>query len=419
MSIAEGLGPDDALATLFFTPEGIANPAPLYERLRTTAPIHRSATSAVFLTRFEDCDRLLRDNRFGKAQDRRRGGLIPESDPAAAAFRQAQLEKMREERRATSMLFLDPPHHTRQRRLVSRAFTPKRVEALRASIRVLADRVVDDLVAAGGGNLLEAVAFPLPVAVIGTLVGVPESDWASFRSLITAATAGIEPGASLAELQRAEAASEETVAYFQGLVDARRKTPRDDLLSELIGVEEAGDTLSEGEVIAVAILLFAAGFETTTNLIGNGMGALLTHPDQADQIWRDPGLIPSAVDEMLRWDSPVQVDVRTALGPAELGELTLERGQAVVALLGAANRDPERFTDPDRFDIHRAEGAPLSFASGIHHCLGANLARAEGQEVFRSLVDRCRSIRSDGDLVRRPRMTLRGYQAVPVTVISR
>lgn len=420
MTTVEGLRPDDALAALFLTPEGVADPAPLYRHLRTTAPIHRSGTGAIFLTRFDDCDRVLRDNRFGKAQDSRSsGGLIPDGDEGAAAFRQAQLQRMKDERRAASMLFLDPPHHTRQRRLVSRAFTPRRVEALRASIGALADRAVDELVAAGGGDLLEVVAFPLPVAVIGTLVGVPEEDWPQFRARITAGTAGIEPGASLADLQRAERANDETVAYFQALVRERRRHPGDDLLSGLIAVEEAGDNLSEGEVVAVAILLFAAGFETTTNLIGNGMGALLTHPAEAERLWGEAGLIPSAVDEMLRWDSPVQVDVRRALVLADIGGDAVEEGQAVVTLLGAANRDPDHFFDPDRFDITRADGPPLSFASGIHHCLGANLARAEGQEVFRALRERCRTITTDTPLVRRQRMTLRGYQAVPVTVTTR
>lgn len=413
------LSPDDALAALFLTPEGVADPAPLYRHLRSTAPIHLSGTGAVFLTRFDDCGRVLRDNRFGKGRDERSGGLIPTGDQAAVRFRQAQMAKMKAERRAVSMLFLDPPHHTRQRRLVSRAFTPRRVEEMRESIRRLADRAVADLVEAGGGDLLELVGFPLPVAVIGTLVGVPESDWKDFRSLITASTAGIEPGASLDDLERAEVANDEIVAYFQALVDKRRRDPHGDLLSELIAVEEAGDTLSEGEVIAVAILLFAAGFETTTNLIGNGVGALLAHPDQADRLWKDPDQIPSAVEEILRWDSPVQVDVRTALVPADVGNHDVEPGQAVVMLLGAANRDPAHFANPDRFDITRHEGPPLSFASGIHHCLGANLARAEGQEVFRSLLARCAAIESDGVPVRRRRMTLRGYQAMPVSVRPR
>jgi cytochrome P450 len=418
-SPVEQMGPDDAVAALFLSSEGVTDPAPLYHHLRATAPVHHSATGAIFLTRFEDCDRVLRDGRFGKRQRDRSAGLVPQGDEAAAAFRQGQIQRLVEERRPVSMLFLDPPHHTRQRRLVSRAFTPRRVEALRGSIRVLADRAVDALVEGGGGDLLETVAFPLPVAVIGTMVGVPEADWPRFRSLISAAAVGIEPGASLEDLQRAEAAGEETATYFLDLIAERRRRPQEDLLSGLIAVEEAGDTLSEGEVAAVSVLLFAAGFETTTNLIGNGVAALLAHPDQMDRLRRDPALIPTAVDEMLRWDSPVQVDVRRALVDTEIGDRPVEDGQAVVTLLGAANRDPDRFADPDHFDVGRKDGPPLSFAAGIHHCLGANLARAEGQEVFRSIIERCATLDAAGPLVRRHRMTLRGYQTLPVTVTGR
>lgn len=408
------LSGDDALAALFFTEEGMADPAPLYHHLRTTAPVLFSGTGAVFLTRFDDCDRMLRDNRFGRVQPSE--NLIPQGDEAAARFHRERRERRAAEGRAESMLFLDPPQHTRQRRLVARAFTPVRVEALRGSIRALAQEAVGAFVAAGGGDILESVGFPLPVAVIGTMVGVPQADWPRFRSLVTTAAAELEPGASLEELQRAEAADIEIAAYFKALVAQRRADPRDDLLSDLIAVEEAGDTLTEAEVIAVATLLFGAGFETTTNLIGNGMGALLTNPPECQRLWADPTLIPSAVDEMLRWDSPVQVDVRQALEPAEVGGQSVEEGQGIFTLLGAANRDPDRFSDPDRFDITRDQGAPLSFASGIHYCLGANLARAEGQEVFRALVERCRAIEPDGELIRRSRMTLRGYQAVPITV---
>jgi cytochrome P450 len=411
--------PDQTIAELFFTDAGIADPAPYYHRLRTVAPVHESGTGATFLTRFDDCQRILRDNRFGKATRRSGGGLIPDTDPDAIAFREEQMLRLIASGRPSSMLFLNPPDHTRQRSLVSRAFTPKRVEQLRASIRTLADDAVDQLVEAGSADLLEILAFPLPVAVIGTMVGVPSADWASLRSLITSSTAGIEPGASLDELRAAEQSNIEVWNYFETLVTERRRHPQDDLLSDLIAVEEAGDSLSEGEISAVAILLFAAGFETTTNLIGNGMGALLRNPDQMARLWADPSLTGRAVDEMLRWDSPVQLDVRTALEPAEFNGAPVDVGQQFVTLLGAANRDPEHFTDPDRFDITRDDGPPMSFASGIHYCLGANLARAEGKEVFESLIARCSTIDLDGELTQRRRMTLRGYRAVPVTVSPR
>lgn len=416
--IEPGTSADDALATLFFTPEGLDDPSPIYRHLRETAPVHRSATEAIFLTRFDDCQQVLRDNRLGKGNGRG-NGLIPQSDEESVRIRQAQAERNAEENRPTSMLFLNPPDHTRQRRLVSRAFTPRRVEQLRGSIRGLAEAAADRLADAGGGDLLELIAFPLPVAVIGTMVGVPEADWPQFRGLITTAAAGIEPGASPDDLRAAEAVNVEIGEYFDALVAERRKNPQDDLLSDLIAVEEAGDTLSHGEILSVAALLFAAGFETTTNLIGNGMGALLKNPDEQRRLWDDRTLVPSAVDEMLRWDSPVQLDVRTALEPADLLGEPLAVGETIVTLLGAANRDPQQFTDPERFDITRDEGPPMSFASGIHYCLGANLARAEGQEVFGALHDRFVSIELDGELVRRNRMTLRGYESVPVRVVPR
>ena len=418
-SLDEDMDPDRAIAEMFFTERGIADPNPYYHHLRRVAPVHESGTGATFLSRFDDCQRVLRDNRFGKSSRRASGGLIPDADPEALAFRQAQMERLADLDQPQSMLFLNPPDHTRQRSLVSRAFTPKRVEQLRASIRVLADDAVDRVADTRSGDLLELLAFPLPVAVIGTMVGVPAGDWPQFRSLITTSAAGIEPGASIADLQAAERSNHEVWGYFRELVAERRQRPQDDLLSDLIAVEEAGDSLSEGEVIAVAILLFAAGFETTTNLIGNGMGALLRNRDQMAELWADPSLVTSAVDEMLRWDSPVQLDVRTALEATELDGRPVEKGQQYVTLLGAANRDPARFTDPDRFDIRRDEGPPMSFAAGVHYCLGVNLSRAEGQEVFSSLIARFSAIELDAPLAQRRRMTLRGYESVPVTVTPR
>lgn len=416
MTTTETADADQVLANLFFTDEGIDDPVPWYHRLRELAPVHRSGTGAIFLTRFDDCNELLRDNRFGKS-DRGGSSLIPSSDPKTARFRDEQARRFADQPR--SMLFLNPPDHTRQRRLVSRAFTPRRVEQMRATITELAHACVDRLAEAGRGDLLDIVGFPLPVAVIGAMVGVPEADWPMFRSLITTSAAGIEPGASIDELRAAEGSNAEVRRYFLELVGERRRAPQDDLLSDLIAVEESGDQLSEEELIVVATLLFAAGFETTTNLIGNGMGALLRNPAEHERLWADPALLPSAVEEMLRWDSPVQFDVRTALEPASVAGDDVPEGQAVVTLLGAANRDPGHFRDPDRFDVGRDEGAPMSFASGIHFCLGANLARVEGQEVFGALRARLASIELDGDLVRRHRTTLRGYEAVPVTVRPR
>ena len=410
--------PDEALANLFLSEEGIENPLPLYRTLRDVAPVHHSATGAFVLTRFEDCREVLRDNRLGKA-NRAGGSIIPNADPEATKLRREQVQRSIDEKRATSMLFLNPPHHTRQRSLVSRAFTPRRVEKMRESIRELSEQIIGDFVAEGGGDLLDRVAFPLPVAVIGQLVGVPEPDWPQFRALVSQSAAALEPGATVEDLKAAEISRHAVGEYFVDLLKERKANPKDDLLSDLIAVEEAGDSLSEGEVIAVATLLFAAGFETTTNLIGNGMGALLRHPEQRDKLWADTSLLEPAVDEMLRWDSPIQFDARTALEDADIAGVEIPEESTVITLLGAANHDPAQFSDPETFDITRNEGPPMSFGSGIHYCLGANLSRAEGQEVFSALIDKCSSVELAGDLSRRPRMGFRGYKSVPVKLMAR
>ncbi|MDB4103123.1 cytochrome P450 [bacterium] len=407
---------DDALAHIFLGEEGLQDPSPYYRYMREEAPMHRSANGAIFLSQYDDCREVLRDNRLGKSTTNE--SLLSSGDPEAAQVRKDQQMKAVEENHAASMLFLNPPAHTRQRALVSRAFTPRRVEVLRASIRTLAEGMVDEFVEAGGGDLLDALAFPLPVAVIGTMVGVPEADWPQFRSLITATAAGLEPAATADDLREGYAAHAVVRSYFQDLVAERKANPADDLLSGLIQVADGDDRLSDNEIVAVTTLLFAAGFETTTNMIGNGMGALLRHPDQMARLWNNTSLLNPAVEEMLRWDSPVQLDGRTVLEPAEVAGEPVEVGTRVMTLLGAANRDPKHFEDPECFDITRDEGPPMSFGSGIHYCLGANLARAETQELFGAMIKRCKTVEQTGELRNRRRITLRGYLSVPVAVTA-
>ena len=316
------------------------------------------------------------------------------------------------------MLFLNPPDHTRLRGLVSRAFTPKRVESLRDSITKLTEDCLDNLAEKGGGDAMEILGF-LPVNVIGELVGVPRSDWDYFRPLVTAGVASLEAAPSLDELKASTAAFTEMGEYFSQLLNERKKKPRDDLMSALIAVEESGDRITEPEVVSTIILLFAAGMETTQNLIGNGLGALFDNPDQMEFLWNDANLVETAIEEMLRFDSPVQLDGRTALEDAEISGIPLPKGSNIVTLIGAANRDPDRFKQPDDFLIKRNEGPPLSFASGIHYCLGANLARTEGEEMFAGLIRRFKKIEQAGELKQRGRLTLRGYETVPVTVTAR
>jgi cytochrome P450 len=408
---------DQALFEVFASANGLADPNPFYRTLREAVPVHISGFGGTVFSRYDDCRALLRDNRFGKGDnspDQAFGGGSPE----ALAYRQ-EMEARRGAGRPESMLRLDPPDHTRQRGLVSRAFTPRRVEGLRPRVAALVDERLDELAEAGTADAMTVLAEPFPVSVISEMLGVPHDDWPEIRSLVTDLVQSLEPSADVDELKKAEAAAGELWAYFTDLVAVRRARPEDDLLSALIAARDEQDALSEGEILAVANLLFAAGAETTTNLIGNGLNALFDHPDQLDRLWADPSLVRTAVEEVLRYDSPVQIDGRTALEPAEFGGVRFDEGDRVLTLLGAANRDPAHFDDPESFDVGRRGEPVMSFASGIHYCLGANLARMEGQEVLAGLVRRFSSIEPAGDRPYRRRLVLRGLDTCPITVHPR
>ncbi|MDH4076949.1 MAG: cytochrome P450 [Acidimicrobiia bacterium] len=411
---------DGALIAIFASAKGLEDPNPFYRQLREEAPVHLSGFGGVVLTRYDDCRALLRDNRFGNGTAGPTGAFG--GSPEIVAFRQEMMARRGD--RPLSMLGLDPPAHTRQRALVSRAFTPRRIEALRTRIAELADECLDRLADAGTADAMKVLAEPFPVSVISEMLGVPASDWPEIRLLVTDLAQMLEPSADLVELKRAEAANNTLWEYFTGLVAARRKAPADDLLTGLIQAGDGDDQLAEGEILAVANLLFGAGAETTTNLLGNTFNALFNHPDQMERLWADPTLVPAAVEEVLRFDSPVQLDGRACLEPAEAAGVRFEPGDRVMTLLGAANRDPAHFPDPDRFDVGRftadSRGEPiLSFASGIHHCLGANLARAEGQEVMAGLIRRFRRIEPAGERPYRRRLVLRGLATCPLTVTPR
>jgi cytochrome P450 len=261
-------------------------------------------------------------------------------------------------------------------------------------------------------ELLDVLAFPLPVAVIGALVGVPVADYGWFRQRVRDGAASLELNADVEVLRRAAVALSDMSEYFDALVEVRRDDPEDDLLSALIAAEDAGDRLTHEELIANVILMFAAGFETTSNLIGNGLVALCANPAELDRLRRDRSLLPTAIDELLRYDSPVQVDGRAAMVDTTLPDGTpVAAGDTAITLLGAANRDPARFAEPDRLDVGRPDNAPLSFGWGIHHCLGAALARAEGEAVFGALLQRFGGIEVlDDPPCWRRSLTLRGLE---------
>lgn len=377
------VNPDGLVMETLLTPEGRADPYPRYLQLRDVAPVHRSDLGAVwFLTRWADCNAVLRDPRLGKGDlnDDRRALFNPGLPPRQQTVM------------GNSMLFVNPPDHTRLRGLVSRGFTPRRMQDLEAHVGHMADVIVDRMAVEGDVDVMDALAFRLPVQVIGELVGVPPSDRDQFRTLVRASAAALEPGVTAEQVEDAEHAMAIMDDYFRSLIERRRADLEHDLVSALIAARDGEDRLSEDEMVATLILLFAAGFETTTNLIGNGLLCLLRNPDQFARLRAEPGLVGSAVEEMLRFESPVQVDARTAFEPVEIDGHRVDTGETVVTFLGAANRDPAEFVDPERFDVARDPNHPLSFAAGIHYCLGANLARLEGRIVFDRLVRRTADI---------------------------
>jgi len=401
----------DDLLTEILTPGPHHDPHPASHALRELAPVHHAEAAGMWcLTRYEDIRAILHDGRFGRGRDRRTGGLAALTGSADVHSRE-RLRTMTD-----TMLFADPPDHGRLRGLVSRAFTPRRIEALRPAIEQLIDPLLDELAERGTDDLLDRLAFPFPVAVIGELLGVPTQDRAAFRTLVRDSTAFIEAAPTKEQLDQAEAALADMTAYFQDLLDDRARAPRDDLISAMLAVSAGGDELTHAEIVSTAILLFGAGFETTTNLIGNGVFTLLRNPDQLTGLRRDPTLLGGAVEEVLRYESPVQLNARTALRDADLFGRPVSAGTVVVTFLGAANRDPERFDDPDSFDVRRCDVQPLSFGWGIHHCLGAQLARVEGEVALGRLLERFDRIELAGDPSWRPSLTLRGLADLPVEV---
>ena len=455
----------DELITALAEPSARADPYPVYARLRQLAPVHRAASGAVFLSGYEDCATLTRGPAF-----RSQG---PEfMDAVAPGWRE------RPGRVATveSLLFRDPPDHTRLRRLVGGAFTPRRIEGLREEVVRLVNDALDAIADAGsdGGvvNLHEILSATLPISVIGALVGVPREDWPLLRGWMTAMMQIVEMTTNTRIMDEADEGAQQLMEYFADLVAQRRAHPREDLATALVTVRDSGIAdadvqpsetqrsdsylsssarhiastrsglvqlsgtaasnpgvqlsgtaasnpdvqLSETELLQTLILLFMAGVDTMVNHLAAGTAALLTHPDQLDALRTDPALAPSAVEEMLRYDAPIQIVGRVAGEPVRLGEVDIPAGALVIGLLGAANRDPSRFPDPDMFDIARRPGfSVLSFGGGMHYCLGAPLARIESAEFFPAFLARFPRLALGGEPVRRG-LVLRGFATLPITV---
>ena len=382
------------------------NPYPVYAALRSRDPVHRSRLLKAWLfTRHSDVAAILSDHRhFG-------------TDPRTGTLSSRQLAMLPPPDEFT-MLFIDPPDHRRLRALVNKAFTRKAVNDMEPRIRGILGSLLDDIEDPGEFDLMQAVARPLPVIVIAEMLGVPPEDRERFRIWSARRARLLEPMIAPREREAGEVASRAFDAYFRPVIEARRTKPRDDIVSALAQAEEDGGRLSERETLNMLRLLLSAGNETSANLIGNGMLALLRHPEQVQRLRNDPGLIPAAVEELLRFDSPAQADFRRVLADCEVNGFALRKRDNVVLLLGAANRDPEVFEDPDRLDVGRSQGLHLSFGRGIHHCLGAPLARLEGRIVIEMLLERFSQIDL---LAKRPRfrkaIVLRGLQSLTVRCV--
>ena len=377
--------------------EVLANPYPTYQRLRERDPVHRMRlVDAWVLTRYDDVQAVLQDHRRFSNQE------------AGAGDREYTKDR--------SMLDLDPPDHTRLRSLVSKAFTPRSVAALGPRIEKIVEELLDEVEGEDRFDLIDSFAFPLPIIVIAEMLGVPAEDLDRFKDWSNDIVLSLEPILTREQRDRFRRSEQELYEYFEGIIAKRRQDPQDDLVSALIAGEEEGDRLSHGELLATLLLLLVAGNKTTRNLIGNGMLALLRNPDALQRLWGQRDLIEPAIDELLRYDSPVQLDGRTALEDVEIGGKLVRSGQQVVCVVGAANRDPAAFSDPDRLNIGRQEKSHISFGRGIHYCLGASLATLEGRIAFEGLLERFSSIRLAAEPQQRKQVVLRGVEDLIVDV---
>jgi cytochrome P450 len=397
-----------------FDPAWARDPYPVYAALRESNPVHRSPFGFWVFTRHADCLAMLRDKRASSD-----GRNIDATDFPAMRDREfiegtgagEMLAEM------APFIFRDPPDHTRLRGLVQKAFTPRVVEELRPRVEQICDTLLDTAFERGSCDLVADYAYPLPVQIIVEMLGVPAEDHEQFRVWSDALARGLDPDFLLppeAVQQRLNGILS-FVQYFAGLIEQRRAHPGDDLLTRLLQAEEKGDVLTQGELLSTCILLLVAGHETSVNLIAGGALALIDHPDQLARFRDDPGVARSGVEEMLRYVAPVQLTGRVALEPIEVGGVVVSPGEFAMLLIGSANRDPAAFTDPDTFDVARSDNNNLGFGFGIHHCLGAPLARLEAQVALTALTRRTRGIeRSGDDLSYKENVVLRGLAALPV-----
>jgi cytochrome P450 len=392
------------------SPEFIRNPYPHYVRMRTSDPVHLNVHGAFVASRHAEVSLVMRDKRFGKdyvERTIRRYGPKIMDEPIFRSMSHWMLQQ-------------DPPDHTRLRGLVVKAFTARRVEDMRPRIQEVVEQTIDAVIEKGQMDLIEDFAFRLPVTIICDMLGIPEEHREVFYKGSRDGGRILDPvPLSPEEIAQANMSNAMAKMYFEQLFEMRRRSPGDDLTTQLVQAEEAGDKLSNEELTANIILLFGAGHETTVNLIGNGLLALHQNPDQLALLKANPSLISNAIEEFLRYDSSVQLTGRVTLEDIEdLGGKRIPKGETVLCLLGSANRDPAVYPDrPDQLDIARPNVRPLSFGGGIHHCLGAQLARIEAEVAISTLLRRLPDLRLDDaeNPEWRPTFVLRGLKRLPAS----
>ncbi|MFE4171601.1 cytochrome P450 [Streptomyces sp. NPDC056909] len=393
------------------SPAFLADPYPAYAELRARGRAHYYEPSDQWLVpNHADVSALLRDRRLGRSYGHRFTHEEFGRTPPPSGHEPFH------ELNDHGMLELEPPNHTRIRRLVSQAFTPRTVDRLTPYVRGLAVELVERLVAEGGGDLLASVAEPLPVAVIAEMLGVPAADRPLLRPWSAAICAMYELNPPEETARRAVTASLEFSAYLRELIAVRREKPGEDLISGLIAAHDDGGRLTEAEMVATCALLLNAGHEATVNATVNGWHALFRNPAQLAALRADRALLPSAVEELMRYDTPLQLFERWVLDPVEIGGTTIPRGAEVALLFGSANHDPAVFTAPDGLDLSRRDNPHISFSAGIHYCVGAPLARIELAASMAALLDLAPGLSPAGEPPRKPNFVIRGLAALPVTV---
>jgi cytochrome P450 len=395
---------NEALGELLFSPEGLADPFSRYHRLREAAPVHHSSMGTWVLTRYDDIDEFLRNRQVGKDIYTWMAGRFSGDWEQHAALRKL----------AANMLWANPPEHTRLRQIVNKAFTVNRVNEHRAFIERRFNELIAPLAAAGEGDICNDVCFPLALSVVANLVGVPQEEAPLLRERIRDFQRTFEIGMTASELRTADEAGKFLDDYFGELVRQKQRQRGDDLLSAVIDTEDEGERLDFDELVQMCHMIIAAGSETTTFFMTNGIRLFAEHPDQADLVRANLGLVGQAMEEVLRYAPSAHMIPRTTNEAVEVGGMLIPKGSRVMVLIAAANRDPAHFTDPDRFDVARKESAAMSYGLGIHFCLGWRLANLQAEIVFPAILSRFSELQITEPLIPRARVAFPQIEALHV-----